>query len=512
MFRTVAKKSYNLAKKHILKIKLRFGYLRYFDSKWYLRQYPDVSRLNDSPIDHYVTFGWKEGRNPSPKFNTNRYLYNNPDVTRSGINPLDHWIIFGKKEGRPAMANGYQFISDDLLSQPVGVDFDNAIHAYQVMLMRFPYTQPLNIFSSRCNDKRVNLVTDSVSPESLYGGVGTSLIFACLLAKRFDFKFRLITLNDRPILTGLNAVLNTLGADWTKNIEIVDTFTGQSIDDCAGDIYVTSSWWSTARVSKSIPSKRIVYLVQDDEKMFYPMGDDWSKANTVLGDPNIKKVINSFGLSEHLRNEYPSTPPHHHMYFEPSFPITHFYRNKTNTKEKIRLVFYARPSNPRNLFFLGLEVLASSIEAGILNEKDFEFYFVGKDIPDFFLPLSIAPRLIQNIPWNEYAALMRTVDIGFSLMCTPHPGYFPLDVVSCGGIALTNTFKSKANLHHYSKNIVSAEPTVTGMTKGLKTALELAKNRDVRLENYKKQNIKTDWNESFHHIFDSLEEDGFVSF
>ena len=73
---------------------------KYFDSKWYLKRYPDVAKSGMDPVEHYLKYGWKEGRNPSKKFNTKEYLDLNPDVTAANINPLLHYERFGKKEER----------------------------------------------------------------------------------------------------------------------------------------------------------------------------------------------------------------------------------------------------------------------------------------------------------------------------------------------------------------------------------------------------------------------------
>lgn len=76
----------------------------YFDAKWYLEQYKDVAehkRFSSRPALHYITLGGFEGRNPSPRFNSEAYLMANQDVLRKGFNPLFHYIMHGKKEGRP---------------------------------------------------------------------------------------------------------------------------------------------------------------------------------------------------------------------------------------------------------------------------------------------------------------------------------------------------------------------------------------------------------------------------
>jgi len=51
---------------------------------------------------HFLRFGWKEGRDPSPYFNTNYYLNQNQDVRKAGINPLVHFLQKGLAEGRKA--------------------------------------------------------------------------------------------------------------------------------------------------------------------------------------------------------------------------------------------------------------------------------------------------------------------------------------------------------------------------------------------------------------------------
>lgn len=76
-----------------------------FDAHYYLYQYKDVRRADVDPLIHYVSYGWKEGRNPSHSFDTNYYLEMNQDVEQFGVNPLVHYIRYGKNEGRhPAPA------------------------------------------------------------------------------------------------------------------------------------------------------------------------------------------------------------------------------------------------------------------------------------------------------------------------------------------------------------------------------------------------------------------------
>jgi hypothetical protein len=75
---------------------------RYFHEAWYLHRYPDVAGRKMDPVKHYLRYGAREGRDPSPAFSTRGYLGRYPDVTASGLNPLVHYLRHGMQEGRIA--------------------------------------------------------------------------------------------------------------------------------------------------------------------------------------------------------------------------------------------------------------------------------------------------------------------------------------------------------------------------------------------------------------------------
>ena len=70
-----------------------------FDKEYYNANYNNY--LYDlKPIQHYLIKGWKEGNNPSKKFDTKFYLMKYPDVRESGMNPLVHYLNHGIYEKR----------------------------------------------------------------------------------------------------------------------------------------------------------------------------------------------------------------------------------------------------------------------------------------------------------------------------------------------------------------------------------------------------------------------------
>ena len=82
-----------------LKLRKRIKQTVYFDTDWYLNQYPDVADAKLSPLGHYIRFGEKQGYNPNPFFDTDWYLNQYPDVADAKLSPLGHYIRFGEKQG-----------------------------------------------------------------------------------------------------------------------------------------------------------------------------------------------------------------------------------------------------------------------------------------------------------------------------------------------------------------------------------------------------------------------------
>lgn len=69
-----------------------------FDAAYYLETYRDVAAAKVDPFEHFIAYGYREGRNPSRDFDTNfymrRYLRGKPD-----INPLIHYLEHRHESG-----------------------------------------------------------------------------------------------------------------------------------------------------------------------------------------------------------------------------------------------------------------------------------------------------------------------------------------------------------------------------------------------------------------------------
>ncbi|WP_279477950.1 hypothetical protein [Aureimonas sp. SK2] len=365
---------------------------------------------------------------------------------------------------------------------------------------------PLLVFEAPSDRPRVSMVTDSINEGSLFGGVATALIFSALFAQRTGRRLRIVTRTQPPAAENVAAVFRAHGITYDDNIEFAFADIGKSsaeVEVAPDELFITTSWWTTHSTLQSIADSRVIYLIQEDERMFYPFGDEGLLCAETMGHAGIAKVINSGLLHRHLveagliAEDVP--------FFEPAFP-ERIYHPEPGAGPKKTFFFYARPNNPRNLYTRGLEVIERAVVEGVLDPAAWEIVFVGKDLQPMTLAGSVQPTIRQNMAWEEYAALTRSVDLGLTLMYTPHPSYPPLDIAACGGIAVTNRFGVKTDLSNYSRSILCVDGDVKSLLDGLREGVRLASDRDERRRRFEAAGLGRDWATSFAAVIETLAE------
>ena len=355
---------------------------------------------------------------------------------------------------------------------------------------------------------RISVVTDSINSGSLYGGVGTAMILGALLTEARHARLRIVTRTERARPSNLNHVLHLYGIEMSHEVEFAfaPAFDGEAeVDMLDGEEFITTSWWTTAAALDGVPPQSIIYLLQEDERTFYPYGDDRVRCSAVLGNKDIRFILNTRLLFDHLVATGLENLTERGMWFEPAFPREVFHpRPRVGGKRK--LVFYARPNNLRNLFHFGIDVLDRAISRGVVDTDEWDVLLVGKDVPDLAFSTGYVPARHENLPWADYAELAGATDIGFSLMSSVHPSYPPLDFAASGAVVLTNRWGAKQDLSQYSRNILCADLDPDAMTEALSRAVDLATDERRRADNYRDNGICTDWRTSFRDVVARLTE------
>ena len=126
---------------------------------------------------------------------------------------------------------------------------------------------------------------------------------------------------------------------------------------------------------RAVSPKRVVYLVQEDERMFYPAGDEQAACSQTIADSRIRFVVNTAILKDHLVQEGFSNVGRRGIPFEPAFPEKLYLHDCRPADDPRRtFFFYARPNNVRNLFLHGLAAIDEAISANILDPAEWGFH------------------------------------------------------------------------------------------------------------------------------------------
>lgn len=374
------------------------------------------------------------------------------------------------------------------------------VPAHTLISRQFDAMQPLPIFASVGPNARLNLVTDSINRGSLFGGVGTAIILSALLAEKLGARLRVVTRREPADAEGFAQVLACNNIKFSGEVEFDYVRVGDQqarLPICDGDRFLTTSWWTTACVLGSIPGNRVDYLLQEDERMFYPYGDERLRCREVLERRDIRFLINTELLYRHLIETGLDHLKENAVWFEPAFPNSMFGRRRQERAHGKRLLFfYARPNNLRNLFYRGIEVLDKAVSEKMITPDDWEVVMVGKDVPAVTLGGILKPQVLPTMGWKAYGEFIKSVDLGFCLMGTPHPSYPPLDLAASGAVVLTNKFGLKEDLHQYSDNIICSGLEVSALLDGLRMAVARARDDEVRLTAFRNNRMPRSWPET----------------
>ena len=130
----------------------------------------------------------------------------------------------------------------------------SALTVAEATRRRFSDLEPLRTRPDPRSGRRISIVTDSVNPGLLYGGVGTAIALGALLARRAGADLRLITRHQMADPGHLKPVLDAFGISWKGDIDCVFAPHGGGtvVPMFDGDILLTTSWWTTQAAMRTV--------------------------------------------------------------------------------------------------------------------------------------------------------------------------------------------------------------------------------------------------------------------
>jgi hypothetical protein len=246
------------------------------------------------------------------------------------------------------------------------------------------------------------------------------------------------------------------------------------------DVFMATHW-TTAQQAKpwlaQLGQPKFVYLIQDFEPGFHPWSSNYALTLETY-DLDFLPVFNEQMLADYFAEARVGRFADAHfartsLVFEPAVDRGVFFPAPDPPSPR-RLLFYARPTNERNLFGLGLQALRAAVAHPAFAGCAFQAVGGRGSLPDFDLGDG---RMLRNGPWLDYAgyaASLRGADILLCLMLSPHTSYPVLEMAASGGLAVTNSFatKSAARLRDISPNIIAARPAADSIAAALIEAAE----------------------------------------
>jgi glycosyltransferase involved in cell wall biosynthesis len=332
---------------------------------------------------------------------------------------------------------------------------------------------------------RMHLLLPSLLSARFSGGTNTAFILASLLAKRGVRVSILSTHTPKDEDDVIRKHIADLVSDESMfgNMEFVDGHGSNHSFFGDNDLVMATAWWTATRAREIVAETsrdHFIYLIQDYEPLLYP----WSGRNAMALETyayDYVPLINCSTLAEYFFKSRPGKFADKRfrseaVVFQPAVDKKHFYpaQSRSSVGERKTLLFYARPSAPRNMFEIGLQAIARVIHRGVINPAEWQVKLMG----DSITPMEIGGGFtLESLPWmgyEDYSHNMRSATLGLSLMLSPHPSYPPLEMAACGLPVVTTPYETKTAgaLRMMSRNIIAADADAGSIADGLERAIE----------------------------------------
>ncbi len=329
----------------------------------------------------------------------------------------------------------------------------------------------------------LNVLQPILSPESMTGGPNTIVNIAFWVAKH-GIPVRIMTTRADPgtdpewFWRHLASVTGDASRPPTLSVAPAnDPANPRPIG--ARDMFLATHWTTAQQVKTWLPrmeTKRLFYLIQDFEPGFYAWSSNHALALETYGLDHIgvfnERFLYDYLLTQGAGRYADPAFARQGLVFEPALDRALFRPpERPHPPGKRRLLFYARPTNPRNMLGLGVAALRKALADPAFQRDDWECLAIGSrgSLP----PITLAPgKVLTPAPWADYAGYgrqLREADVLLCPMLSPHTSYPVLEMAASGGLAVTNTHATKtaAALQALSANIVAVPPTEEGFTAGL---------------------------------------------
>jgi hypothetical protein len=373
--------------------------------------------------------------------------------------------------------------------------------------------RPLPVFLSPFSRQRLNILISEINSDQPFGPEATDLIFSTLLAEKWDCELRLVTHKESADKQFFSNVLHYNNIPINRNVEFLtinEDISKTELPIGQEDIFITTSWDTTASLLNVIDEDRIIYLLQKDERISPPLNNGNDDCLKVLHNKRIKFVVNTKALFEHFASAGFESIRSNGTWFEPAWPETLFFSEGVRPDGR-KNFFYTNSSDFDDLLCMGFDAIEGAFQKGIINQDEWNFYSVSKFGQKTRNSQTFLLKRYQDIDWAEYLSLARKTDLGLVLTGTPFllAAYHPLDLIASGSVVVSDFPRDAQDLITSPKNMIYCKAQIDEIIQGLARGVELVNNADLRLSNFNENMFPKDWRISFKDVMSVIERWGF---
>ncbi len=297
----------------------------------------------------------------------------------------------------------------------------------------------------------VTLVLDTLTSPQLFAGVKTAILAAAHAAATTGLPMRIAAMHDpapsdNNVMESVRKIVRDAGHDGVAGSLVIGYPRSLIATPRRDDIIIVTFWRTAHHVGKLVSAGRIdpdrvIYMVQDFEPGFYAWGIEHALAERTYYR-GFRLLVNSAPLARHVQEMTGVEIPADRI-FAP-FVDTEALRSAAELwrpfdSSRPRLLFYARPSKPRNLFPLGVDALRDWV-THLPGDVSPRILVAGEKGARVSLPERADVEHLGQVPLTRYHELLSEVDLGLALMFSPHPSHLPLELPMAGIPTVTNRF------------------------------------------------------------------------
>jgi len=321
----------------------------------------------------------------------------------------------------------------------------------------------------------VNLVLPELSFGAIFAGIRTALEVAAGLSARGGVPLRVVVLRGAPpgadrdrLVTWIRqelpatagAAIDIVAAEWA-----IDAIVHPS------DVWIATHWTTAHPLEVAcrmgtVPPDQVLYLVQDYEPGFTAWSSEYALAEATY-HAGFDLVVNSVPVQRRLADADGIVVPDDRV-FRPQLDLDRLeaarreraaLAAKRNGDGEARVLFYARPTKPRNLFRIGIAALEIAAGRAAQSGISLRITSAGETHPVPSGGRLSGMTVLGKLPWDAYFSELARTDVLLSLQMSPHPSHPPLDAVLSGGRTVTNDLSGSRSGLHPRLAAVAPEPT-----------------------------------------------------